>query len=80
MSKKVEEKKVVDYPTQIETRVALLEQAIVNINETLKETKSYLKDIKTDMRSDFRWTMTAIIGAYAITLSSSAALFLKFVH
>jgi hypothetical protein len=44
------EEKVVDYPVHIETRVALLEMSISNINDTMKEIKSELKDIRGDIK------------------------------
>ena len=56
------EKNVVDYPNSIETRVALLERSIDGINDTLKEIKQDLKDMRKEMKSDFRWLLTIIGG------------------
>jgi hypothetical protein len=63
--------KIISYPDTIETRVALLEAAIVGINQTLirmenkldkqfDELKSDIKEIRHEMKLDFRWTLTII--------------------
>lgn len=44
------EENVHNYPNSIDTRVALLEMSIMNINETLKEIKSEIKDIRLDAK------------------------------
>jgi len=69
------EDKVSQYPYSIETRTALLEQSMMNIDRTLIEIKSDIKssivEIKSDikesrkeMRSEFRWLLTFTIGGF----------------
>ena len=57
------------YPGSIDTRVALLEQSIGSINQSLIEIKIDLKDMRKEIKehqrevhSDFRWVL-AVIGA-----------------
>ena len=55
-----------------ETRLALLEQSINHINETLREIKAEIKSIDSNIKelnskidSQFRWTIGLIFGLYA---------------
>ncbi len=68
--KKAKENKQVDYLDNIPTRVALLEQSIATINQTLIRLESKMDkgfdDIRKDMKSDFRWILTIITGLGAI--------------
>ncbi len=77
------EENILQYPNGIETRVALLEYSITNINQTLirletkmdkqlDEIKGEIKDIRKDMKTDFRWIMT-IFGAAIIGLAGIIA-------
>ena len=67
----INEENVLNYPNGIETRVALLEMSIANINQTLIrieskmdsqiiEIKNEIKEIRKDMKSDFRLILTII--------------------
>jgi hypothetical protein len=57
------DKKVLPHPENtLETRVALLEQSIININETMKEIKSELKEIRHEANSNFKWLLGTIFG------------------
>lgn len=65
----INDENIISYPNNIDTRVALLEMSIVNINETMKEIKGSLKEIRNDikeirkdMKSDFRWLLGTIFG------------------
>jgi len=60
-------------PDSIDTRVALLEQSIGHVNQTLtriendlrdfkSEIKKDMKDIRNEAKSNFRWILT-VIGA-----------------
>jgi hypothetical protein len=53
-------------PVHIETRVALLEQSIRHINESLVRIDKSLHEIKKEMKGDFRWTLTVIAALGAI--------------
>jgi len=57
------EEKVVGYPFGIDVRVALLESAVDNINQTLLRIETQLSDIRRDAKSDFRWLLSMIIGS-----------------
>lgn len=71
------EDKVTDYPNSLETRVALVEMSIININQTLirlekkiddgfNKIENQITDIKKEMKNDFRWLLTIIAGLGAI--------------
>jgi hypothetical protein len=57
-----------------QTRLALLEQSIGHINETLRDIKSELKSqgnaLNTKMDSHFRWTIGLIFGLYATAFAT----------
>ena len=59
------EEKTPSYPTNVETRVSLLEQSIGYINQTLirieNDSKEFRNEIRRDMRSDFRWIVGLMI-------------------
>lgn len=72
MKKKAEET-ITEYPVHIETKVALLESSISNINETLNRLEKrfdkiddQLEGIKKDMKLDFRFAITAICALAAV--------------
>lgn len=48
------------YPHEMETRVALLEHMASETKEDIREIKSILRDLATEMRSGFRATDQAI--------------------
>jgi uncharacterized protein (UPF0335 family) len=68
------EDNVIQYPNSIETRVALLEMSIININNTLirienelkdirseiKEVRNEIKEVRRDLKYDTRWLLTII--------------------
>lgn len=80
------ENNIKSYTNSLETRVALVEMAIVNINQTLirlenkidfgfseckadsKSLSCEIKEIRKDMRYDFRWTLT-IIGVLGAVMA-----------
>ncbi len=85
------EDKIVNYPSSIDTRVALLEQSISHINQVLidikndmkdfrNEIRSEFKDIKTEGKTHFRWTLISIAGIYASIIGSLCTILSKFVH
>lgn len=63
-----------------ETRLALLEQSINNINNALLRIEQRMAEDRAEIRTYFKWTMTGIFGTYAIMISSLVAVFLKFYH
>ncbi len=72
MTKKAEDN-ISTYPASIDTRVALLEQSIIHFNDALNRIESALYEIKIDvkevrreMKNDFRFLITAISGFAAI--------------
>lgn len=80
MEKKIKEKKLTTYPDSVDTRVALLEQSIGHINQTLinlshsvekldAKMDQGFRDLRQDMKSDFKWLMGMIIGLAAFTVS-----------
>lgn len=61
------------YPNSLDTRVALLEQSIGMINQTLvrietnmhdgfRDLREDMKDLKKDVKSDFRWLVGLMIA------------------
>jgi hypothetical protein len=68
-----EKENIVSYPNSIDTRVALLEQSINHIKETLKE-------INSELKTHFRWTMGLIGGMYLTMFGSLLTVVIKFSH
>lgn len=64
------------YPGSIDTRVALLEQSIGTINQTLIE----IKDIRSEINSNFRWTLGAFIGLGSLMLTGFSGMFAMMAH
>jgi len=73
------EENIINYPNSIDTRVALLEVSISSINQTMvrlenkmdsqfNETKNDFKDLRKDMKTDFRWLL-AIIGGLGFIMA-----------
>lgn len=50
------------YPNSIDTRVALLEQSIAHINETLLRIEQDTKEFRREVKSDFRWVIGLMIA------------------
>jgi hypothetical protein len=63
-----------------ETRLALLEQSINNINNTLMRFEKRFDDIQSEGKSHHRWCMGGIFGTYAIIISSIITFIIKFSH
>lgn len=68
--------KVVNYPDSIDTRVALLEASISSINQTLIRMENKIdrqfdkidirfSNVDKEMKSDFRWLLSMIVGSNA---------------
>jgi len=71
--KKKAEDSVSEYPLHIETKVACLEQSIIFVNDTLNrieknilEVKEEIKDVRKEMKYDFRFLVTIICGLAAV--------------
>ena len=71
------EENIVHYPNSIETRVALLEMSLLNINQTLSRIENEIKDlrqeiridikeVKREMKNDTRWLLTVIAAIAAV--------------
>jgi len=65
------EENIHHYHNSLDTRVALVEMAIVNISKTHDELKNHnlrieneLKEIRKEMKSDSRWLLSVIIAAF----------------
>ena len=70
-----------------ETRIALLEQSINNINDTLirfekrfDQIDSKFSSMHSENKTHHRWTMGGIFGLYAIFFSASLGLIIKLIH
>ena len=63
-----------------DVRLALLEQSINNINNTLMRFEKRFDQIESDGKSHYRWCMGGIFGIYAIMISSIIAFIVKFSH
>jgi hypothetical protein len=60
--KKKSEDNIAKYPNSIDTRVALLEQSIGHINDTLIRIENNNKEFRRDVKSDFRWVIGIMIA------------------
>lgn len=67
MSKKKEDNLSI-YPNSIDTRVALLEMSISNINETMKRVENRLEKLDSKIDSRFIWMLTFTIGGFVSVL------------
>ncbi len=70
-----------------DVRLALLEQAIVNINDTLvrfekrfDQMDQKIDNLQLEGRSHHKWTLGLISGLYFIFTSSLITILIKFVH
>lgn len=63
-----------------DVRLALLEQSINNINNTLIRFEKRFDQIDSEIKSHFRWTMGLISGLYLIIGSALITILIKFVH
>ncbi len=75
------------HPDRLETRTALLEQSIGHINQTLIRIEKKLekhddefKDLKKEMRSDFKWTISMMISLTVFTISGFTGLWGVIAH
>lgn len=50
------------YPDKIDTRVALLEQSIGHINQTLIRIENDSKEFRREIKNDFRWMIGLMIA------------------
>ncbi len=74
------EEKIPSYPNSIDTRVALLEQSINNINNTLMRFEKRFDSLESEGRSHHRWNMGLLFGLYTVTISSLLTVIIKFFH
>lgn len=61
-------------PPNMEPRVAKLEATTESILRELLEMRTDIRDIRRDMRSDFHWLLTLMIGGFGMTLTGFIAL------
>ncbi len=62
-----------------ETRISIVENAVINIDKRFDSMEKRMESIQSENRSQFRWTMTLIVGLYAL-FSGSLIAIIKFVH
>ena len=71
------EENIISYPNSIETRVALLEMSMINVNQSLirienkidkqfSELNIEIKEIRKDLKNDTRWLLTVIAAVAGI--------------
>ena len=70
-----------------DVRLALLEQSIVNINDTLVRFEKRFDQIDSkftlmhsENKTHHRWTMGAVFGLYAMFFSAGIGIIIKLVH
>ncbi len=63
-----------------DVRLALLEQSINNVTNTLVRFEKRFDQIDAEIKSHFRWTMGLISGLYIMLGSSLITVVIKFVH
>jgi len=61
MKKKTEDN-ISEYPVHMETKVALLEQSIMHINQTLLRIENDSKEFRSEVKNDFRWMFGLMIA------------------
>ena len=63
-----------------DVRLALLEQSINNINNTLIRFEKRFDQLESEGRTHFKWCMGGIFGTYAMMLTSIITIIFKFSH
>lgn len=63
-----------------DVRLALLEQSINNINDTLIRFEKRFDELDTKIDSNHIWTFGLITGLYLLLVGSFFTLFSKFIH
>lgn len=63
-----------------ETRIALLEQSITNINDTLVRLEKRFDQLDYKIDSNNKWTLGLISGLYILLGSAFITALIKFVH
>jgi hypothetical protein len=63
-----------------DVRLALLEQSINNINNTLMRFEKRFDQIDNKIDSQFKWNLGLMAGLYAIIGSSLITFIIKFIH
>lgn len=64
--------KPIDIVCSKETRLALVQMSLLDIENTLTDIKSDIKEIKIIVNSQFKWLMGAIIGFHFLLLVAVA--------
>lgn len=62
------------YPSDMESRVAVLEQIARTTAASLDRLERRMDAFATDQRADFRWLMGAMLGGFAAMLGGFGAL------
>lgn len=63
-----------------DVRLALLEQSIVNINDTLVRFEKRFDQLDTKIDSNHKWTLGLISGLYIFLGGAFITVLIKFVH
>ena len=72
-------KKIKDHYSD-DVRLALLEQSINNINDTLVRFEKRFDHLDSKIESNNKWTLGLISGLYLLLASSFITVLIKFVH
>lgn len=64
---------ITKYDLLYEQRMTRVESAIEGINDSMKEIKTEIKEIRKDMKTDYRWL-------FGLMLTSTGGLFLLIAH
>lgn len=62
-----------------ETRISIVENAIINIEKKFESSDKRFESILAESRSHFKWTMTLIVGLYAL-FGGSVFSVIKLIH
>lgn len=73
-------KKKRDITYSEDTRIALLEQSICHINETLIRFEKRIDQLDNNIKSQFHWTLGLIFGLYATCLATFISVLSKVFH
>lgn len=62
-----------------ETRITIVENAVIGIDKRFDSVEKRMESLQAESRTQFRWTMTLIVGLYALFGGSLIAV-IKFAH
>ncbi len=71
---------ITKYDLYYESRMTKVESAIEHLADDMKEIKIELREIRNDMKSDYRWLFGIMLGGFLALLGGTGTLFGLMAH